>query len=69
MKVDMNVEGVSIVLKPENDEERAFLKSWWINSHHGAGLEIVCRFRNTKTDAIGLRIYKKEQVMLRGNTK
>ncbi len=69
MKVDMNVEGVSIVLKPENDKERAFLKSWWTNVHWGAGIEIVYRFRNTKTDAIGLRIYKKEQVMLRGNSE
>ena len=64
MKIDMSVEGVSFELIPENEEDKAFLKSWFANGRYGS-IDIHYRFENTKTGSIGLRLYKQTAEMLK----
>ncbi len=63
MIIDMNVEGVSFELIPENEKEKAFLESWWAHGNFGS-IDIHYRFKNTKTGSIGLRLYKQMAEML-----
>lgn len=64
MKIDMDVYGVSFELIPETEEEKEFLQSWWANGNYGS-IDIHYRSVNTKTGAIGLRLYKQTAEMLK----
>jgi len=64
MKASVESDEVTLVLTPENEEEKALLKSWWANATFGR-IDVQYRFFNPKTGAIGIRVYKQEQTMLR----
>lgn len=64
MKVDIDNEQVTLVLIPENEEEKEFLQSWWANANFGS-VDLQYHFRDIKTGAIGIRVYKEEKSILR----
>lgn len=64
MKVKTDDNRVSIVLIPENDEEKEFLRSWWANAHYGS-VKIQYHFRDTKIGSIGMRVFKEQQTILK----